>query len=347
MNSNYTYHDLKFINWLKSTLRALECFIVKDNDKKHYEWVKKEAEHPLYDGINYKEEMVDCFIEDLTNGTQHYIYDFFRPEENSIEEIITRLSSKDSFLRQELKLNVLNLLGTPEELLLFMLHKADEYQDSDFMLKLLNQYHHQSSIRSSFFNDILCFHRFLIEFNQIDINVIRESLIRCFKHSVIHHEIYLISSYQEVFKNEGLDELLKEFNIEPEGLCLGVKPNIYSQMSLSLKTLIQAQLSKVMAMYIPSVLDRANLNFPKFFYQNETKTEFNILFEQGEYNEKKIIMLLELLIENKYDYVSDSSSNHKILFNFIEQINEKFYLDNIIGQDNSDFVVNQKQKNKI
>lgn len=336
MKNKLNQNDLQFIQWLKEQLSEVELFVVKKDNA--FSWTKDKKVLEENGGHDYKEEMIDFFIHDLMNNSKTYQYNIDSVAHTNLSEITdTLLNSVNNHTSTYLKLRMLDLFDGDDSFFLDMLSLAYTRNDTEFLLEIFKKgMVYLDDNRNNLLAAVKTYYKGLQAIGTVDSQTLQLSFINHIKASQINiSTVELIQTYLKLFSDSDLVLLFNEFSIENEKLCAEIKPNAYSQISLSLQVLSMAKLDRIDIDNIISSLSNKDLNFPHFLIASNDVQNIRLLVEkQDKHSEEKVIMLFEQLIAQKYKWADDKKQNFNQLFTIVEQVNEMVHLDDIVEKGN-------------
>jgi hypothetical protein len=343
LDNTFNQKDLKFIDQIRKGLSQVDAPVIKEPDTNTFKWVHRDyfiAQSP--DGVDYKNEMIEAFIQDLENNTQTYHYNIYHWHQNLVNDLFEplfdefkgRCAVRNNGYSHYLRLRILETLKLHnEEFFQQLLKYSQLINDVPLtldVLKIGNSYEKEVVLKNAYTATQLIYtYNKLLSLNSVSIDEIKENFVSHIKNSHIKiSESNLIGLYASIFSHEDLDFIYDAFHIEKEQ---SIKKNDsqFSIMSISLKNLITTPLNYDIIIQINSLLFQQNIDFPKCYILDEKNDAIQIITENKEGNEKKVMMLYEQLIATNYDYMQDSKGQK--LLNLVAQVNEVINLDNKIS----------------
>jgi hypothetical protein len=338
MENKFNQDDLQFIQWLKHTLHQVDAFVVKPTDENTFCWATQDF---LVEGKgkeDYKAQMIDSFIKDLTHQTKTYQYNIYHSNISQCTEIVrTLLDKKDNLTSHSLKLGMLRLFDGENELFKAMLEYCYETQDLALIFEVLKKSIHYGYIKSyedsPLLIEVINYYFKIEELNQVKPEKITQSFIHHLKNSQMTiSEANLINLYLSFFLDNDLAYFLNLFNIKKDDVLVDIQKNSFSKITLNLKTLLIAHLNYSTINLFTQELLKLNLDFPKFYLVSFDDNNLDILVEQKDKgSEKKVVMLFEELVAQKYDFQKDKQENFKTLIALVDRISEKINLEHILS----------------
>lgn len=345
MTQQFTTRDLEFINKLEIAFKEMGGYIIKKSADT-FSWTDKQYEFIETGEQEYRKDMIEAFILDLMENTKSYQYKIYHNDNYILKEVINELTYIYDSTSSYLKLRLLDLLDESEKIFIDMLEFAQEQEDDLLLFQILKKKNNYGQIQAPSDNNTLSnvvyYYQQLQKNKKIEAEKVQQSFIHHMKNSNIAiSDANLIKIYLSIFPEKDLPLFLKEFNIEREDVCIDVKENAYSMISLSLQTLASVNLSHH---DISNIIDATkNLNFPQLFLMARDDSKIDILVStQGINNEKKAVMLFEQIVEQKNNLKLNIKDGLKTLSEIIDNINEVVHLESVVDKGHE-----KRQKIKI
>lgn len=335
-NSLLTKADLSYIEKLKKALIQMDKKALKYPNDKTLTWL--EPYHPnyeQYDKPDYKEEMIHCFIEDLFNGTTSYTYNIYHYSYRLTSSIFQELADyENNTTSQYLKLRMLDLLPQDTSIYSDLLKYAYKIRDAAFLLNLLQRgVGYQGVLTFSLLNEVSNYYKKLLHYNPHLENRYKANFVSHIKNSTICiSDAELIAVYTSIFSAKDTQFIYDSFNIKKEDICLQVKTQALSIITLNLKELMFIHLGPREIMDISNNFYK-DRQFPSFQFFKQSDDTIELIVESNALSEKKVVVLFEHLVQSRYHFQLDKEQDFNTLFSLMATINEKVDLDNRLSHD--------------
>jgi hypothetical protein len=178
-------------------------------------------------------------------------------------------------------------------------------------------------------------------------NQIKNNVIEHIKNSKITvSETELIQFYISIFSSKDVSFLYDAFKMKKEEVCLEVKTQALSIITLSNKELmlINLEFQEVVQMCSLFYIYR---NFPSFYPFSQNKESIQITVESNVLSEKKVVLLFNHLVQSCYHFETDKKQEFKKLLELMAKINDMVDLDSsLIAEKNTKHHQRKRDKKK-
>jgi hypothetical protein len=311
--TQFTQEDLDFIPQLKEFLMSCGCT--------HYYEPKNSISFVDVGNTDNQEKIVNTFIDDLLNGTQTHVYNFWDRREFFLFDKLLENNPPTSHIFKVEICRVLFEHNYKKQFQCAINTKNDKLMLDLFEFKMnYSSREWEKDEQIKYLIELYCS---LIAMDKVEMEKVVHSFTHHVKNCAIAiNEVELIDVFCRIFPRKYLDMLYQAFDLKHYETS-SIEKNTLSIITLSLQKLMESHLSAQDVYNLSQKIIQKEISFPHFFLLQIFSDVLLIAVKGNRVSEKKVTTLFNQIVEKQYPPEKWKDE----IGSLIETINEKIDLE--------------------